>query len=125
MTQNKLFALFGGAAMLFSGVVLTRAQEALEEPAGPAGVEDPAAATVDHPECAFFMRRDKFQAARLDAAAGQRSALTADVVKRLSAGAEKSAKSFDQPDKFGTIDKYLYADMQAHSVTPADKTTDY
>src|SRR5437016_1320862 len=99
MTQNKLFALLGGAAMLFSGVLLTRAQEALEDQGRPAGVEDPAAATVDHPECAFFMRRDKFQAARLDAATGQRSALTADVVKRLSVGDAKSAKSFDQPDK--------------------------
>src|SRR5438552_15348880 len=121
MTQNKRIALFGAAAVVLSGMALSRAQEAEETPGQTA-----AATAVEHPECSFFMRRDKFQATRLDSASGHRSALTADVAKRLSvASPDNSAKSFQQPDTFGTIDKYLYADMQAHGVAPADKTNDY
>src|SRR5690349_3861426 len=125
MRQNKRFALFGAAAMLFTGLALSRAQESSDLPPRPAGEADPGASAVEHPECSFFMRRDKFQAARLDSTSGARSALTADVVRRLAVSADGvSAKSFDNPGKLATIDKYLYADMQAQGVTPADKTTD-
>ena len=34
-------------------------------------------------------------------------------------------QSFAEPDQLATIDKYLFADMQAQGVTPADKTTDF
>jgi hypothetical protein len=118
MTQTKGFGLLGAATALLSGVLLLRAQEAEE-----AREEQPVQATVEHPECSFFIRRDRFQPARPDSASAQRSALTLDVVKRLSVA--RGAKSFEQPDSLGTIDKYLYADMQAHGVTPADKTNDF
>jgi Protein of unknown function (DUF1549). len=56
----------------------------------------------------------------------RRSAVTADVAGRLNrAPAGSRLKSFQNPDSLATIDSYLYADMQAQGVTPADKTTDW
>ena len=88
-----------------------------------------AADVVQHAECSFFANRDKFTQISNPTSASQsayrRSALTVDVVKRLSSAPLARDKSFQNPDTLGTIDKYLYADMQAQGVTPADKTTDW
>ena len=91
MKQNKVLALCSGGALLFSGLLVLRAQE--EIPTSPA--EATAEAVVEHAECSFFMRRDKFKAARADSAAPEqygRSALTDQVMKLISlAPAGKSA----------------------------------
>src|SRR5438445_10725700 len=119
MTHIKAFA-FSSVVVLLSGLLVSRAQES-----APAEDATLAAAAVEHPECSYFARRDKFQTVRPDYASTQRTVLTLDVVKHLSVASGKSAKSFEQPDTLATIDKYLYADMQAHGVAPADKTNDF
>ena len=66
---------------------------------------------------------------RSEAASGRqygRSELTSQVVKLLSLSSSAPAlKSFAARNALGTIDKYLFADMKAQGVTPADKTTDF
>src|SRR5258708_38737529 len=42
-----------------------------------------------------------------------------------SAPSRSAVKSFQDPSNLATIDKYLFADMQANGVTPADKTNDF
>ena len=125
MTQNKAIALFGAGTILFSGLLLSRAQEVAGDPSD----DEKAGAVVDHPECAYFVRLDKFPRAVADSRSGaqySRGALTDQVVRLMSFVPSGSRlKSFEEEDKFGTIDKNLFADMQAHGVTPADKTNDF
>src|SRR5580704_12110966 len=128
MKQQTVYKLCGTGALLLSGLLVSRAQDVRPAPI----LEGTAADVVQHAECSFFANRDKF--AQVDLASNpssasrtsyQRSALTADVVKKLSSAPTARDKSFQNPDSLGTIDKYLYADMQAQGVTPADKTTDW
>jgi len=125
MTQNKAFALFGAGTVLLSGLLLSRAQEVVPDPPE----EEKAEAVVEHPECAFFVRRDKFKPVRTDSVSGERysrSALTDQVVSLMSFVPSGSRiKSFEVTDQLGTIDKHLFADMQAQGVVPADKTNDF
>lgn len=125
MTQNKAFALFGAGTVLFSGLLLSRAQE----PVGNPPDEEAAESVVEHPECAFFVRRDKFKPVRADSISGERysrSLLTDQVVKLMSFVPSGSRiKSFEAEDQLATIDKYLFADMQSQGVVPADKTNDF
>ena len=125
MTQNKAITLFGAGTILFSGLLLSRAQEVAADPAD----DEKAEAVVEHPECGFFTRRDKFQRATTDLRSGgqySRGFLTEQVVRLMNFVPTGSRiKSFEEADKFGTIDKYLFADMQAQGVTPADKINDF
>src|SRR5437016_10697158 len=110
-------SLANAGALMLSGLVLPA-----QETTAPT-LEQQATAVVEHPECAFFIQRDKFQAARLNR--NRLSGLTQQVTKMLSSAPSRSAeKSFQDPSNLATIDKYLFADMQANGVTPADKTND-
>jgi Protein of unknown function (DUF1553)/Protein of unknown function (DUF1549) len=125
MKQNKISALCGGA-LLLAGFLVSPAQE-VNEPSPPEPPET-GAAVVEHPECSYFLHRDKFKSVLPGSATGQqygRSALTEQVMKLMSAApSAQSARSAAVADSAGTIDKYLFAEMQAQGVTPADKTTD-
>jgi hypothetical protein len=104
MKRQLLFILAGAVVLPLSGVLT--AQD-LAEPA-------------EHPDCSFFVKRDRAaQPYRL-------SLLTRQVAKMMSASPNRSAiKSFEDQSSFGTIDKYLFAEMQANHVTPANKTDDF
>src|SRR5215212_2206119 len=111
--KQKAISMLGSGALLLSGVLLAPAQE------------QEAASVAEHPECSFFVKRDRV----LRGGAGDPERLhniTLQVSKMLSAPTGRSAvKSFEDPTKFGTIDKYLFADMQANRISPADRTNDF
>ena len=127
MTNRKGLVLGGAGVLLLSGLLVTiEAQEVV----GPAPkVEGTGAEVTLHPECNYFARLDKYAPALLpgQASVSGRSRLTRDVVARLSnyvPGGSRT-KSFQDLDHLGTIDKYLYGDMDAHGVIPADRTSDW
>src|SRR4051794_35990869 len=109
MTKNKAVAVLSASALLFSGLLLSRAQEAAETPADEtAPAAEKAEAVVDHAECSFFVRRARHEPSNSDATA---SAVTEEVVKRLGSSSKTSGlKSFAVAGQLGTIDKYLFAD---------------
>jgi hypothetical protein len=109
-----------GGSLFLSGFLLSQAQDI-----APARLEQEAAGVVEHPECSFFVKRDKPNRQGADAS-HQLSSITQQVTRMLSSAPNSSRiKSFQDQTKFGTIDKYLFADMQANGVAPADKTDDY
>src|SRR5437762_2100256 len=123
MTGNKISILGVTASLLFSAILPAQAQE-------PALVEQPGETAVAHADCSFFVQRDKFQSIGRNAVSRNRlSGLTEQITAMLgtkSSAADRAAiKSFQDPSKLATIDKYLFADMQANGVSPADKTDDY
>src|SRR5436309_10684862 len=90
--------------------------------------QEPPESVIEHSDCSFFAKRDKLHRAGVDSGTNQYrlSALTQQVTQMLSsAPAVKRVKSFEDPAKLGTIDKYLFADMQVNGVAPADKTNDF
>ena len=114
--KKRTISLASAGALMLSGLV------AQETPAPTS--EQQATAVVEHPECSFFIQRDKFQTAGLNR--NRLSGLTQQVTKMLSSAPSRRAeKSFQDPSNLATIDKYLFADMQANGVTPADKTNDF
>ena len=124
--KHQTFLTSTGALVL-SGLLVSQAQDVQPLLGGTA------AEVVEHAECSFFANRDKFTQVDLSSNPSsdsptnhRRSSLTAEVVKMLSSVPSASRdKSFQNQSTFGTIDKYLYADMQAQGVTPADKATDW
>lgn len=121
--RGKGISFVIGGGVLLSGLALTRAQEA-----EPGHVSQDEAAAVEHPNCsAFGATRNKFRkpgTASTDSA-NSPGAITKWVVKELSfVPGDSRTKSFQDLAELGIIDQYLYADMEAAGVTPADKTTD-
>src|SRR6266446_3867751 len=114
--KKRTISLASAGALMLSGLVA-------QETTAPTS-EQQATAVVEHPECSFFIQRDKFQTAGLNR--NRLSGLTQQVTKMLNSVPSRSAeKSFQDPSNLATIDKYLFADMQANGVTPADKTNDF
>jgi hypothetical protein len=101
-----------------SGLILSRADE---KPA------DENQLPVEHPECtAFGAGRDKMMAGALRSANHNLSITTGQVTRAITAAAAGRARSFDQnAQPLGMIDSYLFADMQAQGVQPADLTSDW
>src|SRR5258708_6937239 len=123
MKIRTLSILSGAGALLLSGLIGAQAQDT--EP--PLRSEQMAPAVVEHPECSYFVQRNKKKYDGPDSGADsyRRSQLTQQVTKMLSSPSRAAVKSFEDPSKFGTIDKYLFADMQANNITPANKTDDF
>src|SRR5690348_2682506 len=118
MNRRKI-AVIGGAGLLLSGLL---AMSAAAERGSK--LEGAGAAVVEHPDCSYFANPEKFNRGNNilpgNKPVYRRSQLTVDVASRMKqATAVIRPKSFQNPDKLGTIDKYLLADMQAHGVTPA------
>src|SRR5262249_5227545 len=108
---------------LCSGFLLSQDQDTPIKPAG----DDAGPAVVEHPECAFFVKRDKFNQPGANSVAreGRLTRLTEQVNGMRASPAAKAVKSFEDPSRFGTIDKYLFEDMQPNGVVPADKASDF
>src|SRR6188474_3456501 len=110
--KAKIISILGGAgAMLASGFLLSHAQE-VSPP-----VEESGAAVVEHADCSFFQSRDRLNKRGASAGfvhEGQLSDTTRQVSKQRSAVASVRIPSFENPDKLGTIDKYLLTDMLEH-----------
>ena len=125
MKNNKKIAICGAGALLFSGFLVSNAQEQDQTLADDAGITT----SVELSDCSFFVNSGRFRRMRADAASGRqyaRSELTSHVVKLLRFSSDApSLKSFAAAETLGTIDKYLFDDMKAQGVTPADKTTDF
>src|ERR1700694_5877407 len=102
MKQQTVFRLCGTGAILLTGLLVSRAQEVQPAPI----LEGTAADVVQHAESSFFAHRDKFTPVELNSSSSsgqaanyKRSALTAQVVKILSAGPNANRdKSFQNPD---------------------------
>src|SRR5260370_37549923 len=98
MRHNTIFFLSGTGAILLSGLLILRAQDAKPAPI----LEGPAADVAEHPECSFFVNREKFSQAALainPQTRYRRSTVTAEVVGRLNrAPAGSRLKSFQNPD---------------------------
>ena len=116
MKQQTILKLGASGVLLLAGILVSRAQDIQPAPM----LEGTAADLIQHAECSLFANRDKFAHVDLSSSpssdsqtAFRRSALTVDVVKRLSSGPIARDKSFQNPGALATIDKYLYADMQA------------
>src|SRR5437899_13013800 len=116
MKRQLISILYSAAAFLVPGIVQSQTQD------------DPPSAVVEHPDCSYFTRREKYTPPGGGFGGNQYrlSALTQQVTGMMSAAPRVTdAKSFADPTKLATIDKYLLQDMQAHGVTPAAKTNDY
>jgi hypothetical protein len=126
MRIGKAFILSSSGVLLLSGLLITKAQNVI----GPApAFQGNGAEVVEHPECSYFADMNKFPSPLMPGQASQssRSRTTRDVVAKLSnyVAAGSRTKSFQDLDNLGLIDKYLYADMDAQGVIPADKTSDW
>jgi Protein of unknown function (DUF1549)/Protein of unknown function (DUF1553) len=125
MTQG--WPVLGVVSVLaFTGVMIGQTGDT-----GASSSGDPIA--VSHAECTFFgPQRERFIRQSLKA----RGAGNADTFA-LSATTEKVSQmlgvvpggsrtyTFDQAHQAGSIDSYIFADFEAHGISPAPKTTDW
>lgn len=83
---------------------------------------------VEHAECAFFgPKRDQYtQEARMSAgsALSDSTQQVAALLQYAPPGGSRT-RSFQQVHQSGSIDAYIYSDLQANNIQPADRTTDY
>src|SRR5436309_1735865 len=100
MRQPTRSMLGAAATLLLSGFLLSQGQEtAARRPAEAAGQ-----AVVEHPECSFFVNRDKFTRVGVGRhRPGQLTALTRQVTSMLSAEpTETGGKAFANQSTLGT-----------------------
>ena len=116
--RRKLIPLCGGlSTLLLGGLLLSRAQEEARN-----------LGEAEHPECTFFgPQRDKFLRARAVAANSETSLnrITDRVVRLAFVPGGSRTKSFQDLEGLGTIDRHLFADMEANVVTPAERADDF
>jgi hypothetical protein len=97
-----------------------------------AGVLSAQELAVEHADCPYFgPGRERFVTESVRKSLGMRpahelTAMTAAVGKMLSyiPGGSRTY-NYDQGHAAGSIDSYIFADLQAHNITPAPKTTDW
>jgi hypothetical protein len=132
-TKHRAALIPATAAVLFSGAILLRAQQAADQ--------DQPQITVDHSECVFFgPKHDEFAKSGLAAVKRQdmeRAELTDRVTKML--GAPRAAvgytretvpggtrtDTYEHTNARGTIDRYLFTAMQEAGVTAPARTNDF
>jgi hypothetical protein len=121
MDKRRRAPILGSISILaFSGLLIGQADD-----------------QTSHPECSYFgPNRSRFVEAALRRAATQPqrihdlSSMTEQVTRMRSyaaagSGAYSRAYSPDQPYAAGSIDAYIFADLQANNITPAPRTTDW
>ncbi|MGH9720353.1 MAG: DUF1549 domain-containing protein, partial [Bryobacteraceae bacterium] len=132
--KRRLPVAGGISALLISGLLLSSAQEP-DESQDPEiksardQIEANEQAVVEHAECGYFgPNRARFLTAREQENSPARRAigrLTQNVTAQLSfASSGGSTRSFERKASLGTIDRFIFADIEAAGVTPAAKTTD-
>ena len=122
------WAALGLFALGVWGLTPVRAQEALaQEPAPPSGSEEQL--TTEHAECSFFgATRDRFLLRINNRAESIPGRLTRQfMASAMHLITTARQKPFAEATGVGgnLIDRYIRADLEAHNITPADKTTDY
>ncbi len=108
--------------LIFTGVLSAQSQT----------LPDPDELPVEHADCPFFgPHRDRFVTESVRKSLGMKSShelssMTAAVGKMLGyvPGGSRTY-NYDQSHAAGSIDSYIFADLQAHNIAPAPKTTDW
>ena len=114
MKLPRWVPIVGAASLLISGFLAIQAQE-----------------SPVPSECTYFgADREKLSDALLKATGHSRLHRLSDVTGRVAAQLAyvppgSPTYGFDQSHAAGSIDSYIYADFQAHSITPAPMTTDW
>jgi hypothetical protein len=87
---------------------------------------------VEHPDCTFFgPQRERFVSDAMQRLGGMTktralSTLTDQVVRAMAVVPGGSqTNTYDQTHEAGSLDSYIFADFQAHGITPAPATTDW
>ena len=128
MKRNVLLPIVAGFLVLIPcGTLPLRAQDA-DPIANPTPEPDAAPLAVEHAECAFFgPKREQFVKDALSSAGGGLSDATQQVEALLTFAPPGGSRtqSFQQTHQSGSIDSYIYSDLQANNIQPADRTTDY
>src|ERR1044071_8583317 len=126
MNRPRRLLLFSGfSALIFSGFLIGQQSE---RPARDLDQQLP----VEHPECSFFgPQRERFVTDALQRLNGGRpphklSDMTNKVVRALAVvpGGSQTA-TFDTSHAAGSIDSYIFGDLQKNNITPAPPTTDW
>jgi hypothetical protein len=126
MYAPRLFLVSGVAPLLlFTGLLSAQS----EAPAVPIAEQELA---VEHADCPFFgPQRERFVTESVRKSLGMRSShelssMTAAVGKMLGyvPGGSRTY-NYDQSHAAGSIDSYIFADLQAKNIAPAPKTTDW
>src|SRR5262245_349154 len=121
MSSPRWLSLFG-FALLSVGTLAAQTEDrnAITDP-------DP----FVHPDCAYFgPQRDRFVSDALRRSTGTRDTRLSRTTEGVTAllgvvpGGSRTY-TFDQQHKIGTIDSYIFADLQKNNITPAPRTTDW
>src|SRR5690242_16970934 len=114
MKCSRWVPYVGGMCLLISGFVAVRAQD------------NPAPS-----ECTYFgSDREKVSDAAVKATGHGRLHPLSDLTGRITAELAyvppgSPTYGFDQSHPNGSIDSYIFADLQTHGITPAPATTDW
>jgi hypothetical protein len=120
MPSRWISAITGTFFVLSSGIMVAQTE-----------TDDPDVSAINHSDCSYFgPQRDRFltDALRRNGALGSRqlSRLTAEVaamVRHVPGGSR--THTFDQQHQAGSIDSYIFADLQKNGIAPAPPTTDW
>ena len=125
MGKRRWFSVWGGIAVCaFSGLLISRADDGSAAP-------DPL--PVAHAECTYFgpdpqqfVDQSMRAGGRSGRAAARLGLMTDQVARMLSyVPGGSPTYSFEQTHAAGSIDAYIFADLQKNQITPAPPTTDW
>src|SRR5437016_5308846 len=122
LRPRRVIVLTGLSTLALSGFLIVRAADQTST--------DPNQLTVEHPECSYFgPQREMYVTDALAKLGGkQRHPLsdnTARVAASLGTRTGSRIKAFAATPSSGSIDSYIFADLQKHGITPAPKTDDW
>jgi len=124
--SSRWFPLFAGLSLaLSSGILMAQTGEAEAPP-------DPDVSTLNHTDCPFFgPQRERYMTDAMRRHSGiaethQLSQVTGGVTAMLGfvPGGSRTY-NFDQQHTAGSIDSYIFADLQKKGIAPAPRTTDW
>jgi hypothetical protein len=89
--------------------------------------QDPTQFAVNHAECSYFgPGSERFQPKLRTSAESQAGRLTRQFTTNVTRTGQTSRKeAFAATNSANLIDRYIYADLQAHNIAPAGMTTDF
>jgi hypothetical protein len=123
--QSRWFTLLAGVSLALSNGIASAQTE------DPKPTSDPDVSALNHTDCPFFgPQRERFLPDSLrrgnGAASSRLSRLTEGVTAMMGfvPGGSRTY-SFGQQHAAGSIDSYIFADLQKNNIQPAPKTTDW